>query len=134
MTAVDVDARPITDRWSAPDGEQATAAIESMGNQFALGGSNLSVSFHSALKAFDNTPADRRRIVVYVGTGGETLDKQPLRAIARSLGEQADECQARLVFVSTSGDDQTRALAGLLRKIGVACGSTCRAARAGGRC
>ena len=74
LVCVDVAGRPLHDGWLTPGEAEAEAALDGFDREFCLGGTDLAGCFQAALESFDAPDAKRRRrLVVYVGDGEDTL-------------------------------------------------------------
>jgi Ca-activated chloride channel family protein len=73
MACVDVSCRFLDDRWLAPGSPEAKAALGKLDKQFALGGSDLPKTLASAIKGAFEGPSQRRRLIVYLGSGQDSV-------------------------------------------------------------
>jgi len=73
IMCVDVAARAIHDGWITPGGAEARAAVAGFRKEFCLGATDLVTGIEEALKSFDGRDRKRRRLVVYVGDGEDTM-------------------------------------------------------------
>ncbi|MDY0169517.1 MAG: VIT and VWA domain-containing protein [Thermoguttaceae bacterium] len=105
LVCVDVAARPMHEGWLTPGSGELKDARERFGDEFCLGGADLAGSFREALGAFEPAGADRRRLVVYVGSGADTLapDSEPERL--EKLVRLFDGAAAPLLTVYVLGRD-----------------------------
>ena len=115
LGCVDVDHRPLTDGWLKPESPAAGAALEAFDKQFALGATDLGKSILGALKAFNDSPDERRRLIVYVGDGVSTQS----RLGERSLIDGLDDVDATVVAIQLRDDAAGRRF---LRKMARATG------------
>ena len=69
LGCVDIDFRPLTKDWVAPQSAAAAQALAQFDREVLLGGSDFLASFVSAAKSLPAIENGRRRIVVYVGDG-----------------------------------------------------------------
>ena len=74
LGCVDVGYRPLTEGWLAPGGDKVREALRKLDEQFSLGASDLDQGVDQAMKSFDESSKERRRIVVYIGDGVATLN------------------------------------------------------------
>ncbi len=70
---VDVNYRPMTTDWCRSNGPEAGQALERLREQIAMGANDLATSLRQARTVFTTSPADRRRIIVYIGDGPSQL-------------------------------------------------------------
>jgi hypothetical protein len=68
LVAVDVNAVPLHDSWSAPRGSDLRGALAKLRARTPLGSTDLAKGLQSAIKSFD-PEATRPRCVIYVGDG-----------------------------------------------------------------
>ncbi len=66
---IDSTFRPLSEGWSAPDSPQTDAAWRRLTEQFALGVANLDTILPQALQVYQDSPPERRKLVLYIGNG-----------------------------------------------------------------
>jgi len=70
LICADVAARPLHDGWLSPDDAPLVTALRQLQQEFCLGATDLQACLQESLVAFKSS-ADRRRMVIYVGDGGD---------------------------------------------------------------
>ena len=73
LVCADVAVRPLHEGWLTPQGPDANRlaqALRSLDQEFSLGGTDLDSCLREAVQAFEDQ-ANRRRLVIYVGDGGD---------------------------------------------------------------
>ena len=74
VACIDVAARFLDEGWSAANAANVERALDKFREEFFLGGTDLLAGFRQALdSAFDKPDPARRRLVVYVGDGQDTM-------------------------------------------------------------
>ena len=104
LGGLDVAYRPLKTGWFATDSVSIDKALNSLEQQFALGGSELAQSMKQAVERFDKA-GNRRRLVVYIGNGRgkstadldefEFLVEQNVRLFAAWTGSNQSGQKAR---------------------------------------
>ena len=110
LVCVDVAARPLHPGWLEPGEADAEAALARFQEEFCLGGTNLDVSLREALKSFDTPAAKRRRLVVYIGDGQDTLGSLDDEELPAVLARRLKEAEAALFGVVVGRDEQGQRL------------------------
>ena len=105
LVCVDVAARPLGAAWLPAGGPEVETALAQYDRQFPLGGTDLSKSLREAVGAFNATASGRRRLIVYVGDGENTMGNAA--ALAKELGDCVRDAQACFFGVTVSHGKQT---------------------------
>jgi len=74
LVCADVAVRPLHEGWLTPQGPKASRLTQALGRldqEFSLGGTDLEGCLREAVQAFDDPAERRRRLVIYVGDGGD---------------------------------------------------------------
>lgn len=103
LVCVDAVARPLGDAWAKAGSAEGRAVLARFEDQFCLGGTDLVESFASAVACFD-PGSSRRRLVVYVGDGEDTLAEAHAEPFERRLSKQLDQAKAALFSVAVRRD------------------------------
>ncbi len=101
LGCVDAEYRPLTADWTTVGFPEAAAALETLTKQLPLGATNLWGAVSSAAEAFNDSPRERRRVVIYIGDGmntdggngarwTEALSARGIRFSAVQLGDAAE--------------------------------------------
>jgi len=72
----DVSCRWLHEGWTAAIGPEARQVLKQLERELWLGGLDLTAALAEALKAFPAEDSPRRRMVIYVGSGRDTLGKK----------------------------------------------------------
>jgi len=94
LVCADVAVRPLHVGWLTPQGPKAsrlTQALQCLDQEFSLGGTDLDSCLREAVRAFEDK-ANRRRLVIYVGDGGDQFGQAQ-----RTLPDWLNETGAALV-------------------------------------
>ncbi len=103
LVCVDVAARPMHEGWLSPDSAELTDARSRFGNEFCLGGIDLVGSLHEAVASLPPVEAGRRRLAVYVGSGGDTLAPSTEPELVQALTRLLNEARLPLLAMHVSG-------------------------------
>lgn len=99
LGCVDVDFRPLTEQWFAPGDEGLREVYQQLQQQVALGGSELNQSLHRAVAALMSAESPRRKIMIYIGDGIETVKSTTpfwKRIAERPDGKRPAVCLVRI--------------------------------------
>ena len=72
LTCIDDGARPLSVAWRPGGGAEVETALQQFDRQFCLGRTDLARGLREAL-SFDRSAPQRRRLVIYVGDGEDTV-------------------------------------------------------------
>ncbi|HID77369.1 MAG TPA: hypothetical protein EYP56_15410, partial [Planctomycetaceae bacterium] len=99
LMALDVAARPLHDGWAGAGTRRADEVLLDFEEQFCLGGTGLVAGLSEALKSFPRADGDsgRRRLVIYVGDGEETMIDRADDRLDTQLAQQLEEAEAAFV-------------------------------------
>ncbi|MDZ7616126.1 MAG: VIT and VWA domain-containing protein, partial [Patescibacteria group bacterium] len=109
LVCVDAAARPLHDGWLAPDSAELADARKRFGNEFCLGGIDLVGSLHEAVASLPPVEAGRRRLAVYVGSGGDTLGPSTDPELVQALTRLLNEARVPLLAMHVSGSSEAAA-------------------------
>jgi len=105
LMGVDAGARQLHEGWYQ-GGKDTDKALARFGQEFFLGETDLAAGIQESLKSFEPQAGGRRRLVVYIGDGEDTVlaadSKDRAAAAARALGQ----AEAALIGVIVRGGVQ----------------------------
>jgi len=99
LVCADVAVRPLHEGWLMPQGPKAsrlTQALRRLDQEFSLGGTDLESCLREAVQAFEDQ-ANRRRLVIYVGDGGDQFGWAQRSEAQRFMPDWFSETGAALV-------------------------------------
>ncbi|HEX5443029.1 MAG TPA: VIT and VWA domain-containing protein, partial [Pirellulales bacterium] len=98
LDCVDVACRPLTKSWVVPDSSAASAACAAIDRQIFLGETDLIGCFKQAVEAAFASSQGRRRVVIYIGDGVNTVSDgaHDRDALAERLDEALKDAGAAL--------------------------------------
>ena len=105
VACVDVAARPLDDGWQKAGGPEVEKALERFDREFCLGGTDFDVILAEATALFDEK-SPRRRLVVYLGDGGQTDAGDKLDVLIGRLAHRLQDAHSPLVAVLARGSDE----------------------------
>lgn len=98
---LDATFRPLTDQWCQAGTTEGDTGWRRLNEQFSLGTASPETSLAQSLAVFKDSPADRRKVVVYVGDGPSRPDSsQPIVKVEKGGADIEHE-----FFAICTGDD-----------------------------
>jgi Vault protein inter-alpha-trypsin domain/von Willebrand factor type A domain len=110
LACVDVGARPLGDGWLAAHRNGSGQLLAGLEREFVLGGTDLETSLTEALRLFDTSPSSRRRMVIYLGDGADTLSHRTPKELRSILADRMGDFRMPLFSVVLRRDPAGRNL------------------------
>lgn len=121
LAALDVASRWLDDAWLRPDSLEAEKTLARLQRELCLGGTDLEAGLTGVLGGFDPGGPDRRRIVVYVGDGHDTLGGPAGQRLEQAIADRFADAEAQLFAVVVCGHPAGRQC---LERLAPACRGT----------
>ncbi len=101
LVCVDVIARPISNVWAAPRSWEAAGVATQFDREFCMGTTDMLMACEAAAAQYANQPADRRRIVIYIGDGVDSIGRADRPALPDACASALRKVGATLFAVNT---------------------------------
>ena len=110
LGCVDVNYRPLVSKWTELDETAARSAAIQLDKEVFLGATALEASLRAALDQFETSAPERRRIVIYIGDGQESMRTRAKDRRHASLTAMLKQAGATFFAVRVGGSDSDDSL------------------------
>lgn len=101
LVCVDVVARPLGAGWSSPRTREAVEVARQFERQICLGATDMLAACEAVAGLFDPSSAGRRRVVIYIGDGLDSVHRQQPHNLPQECAGVIQQAGASLFAINT---------------------------------